>query len=351
MSQNDPPTTTRAAVLVETSKPLRVLELEIPSLKPGQVLVDIAYSGVCHSQINEARGLRGADRYLPHALGHEGSGTVIVVGDSVTKVKPGDRVILTWLKGGGADVPSTVYDSAIGPVNSGAISTFMHQAVVSENRLVPLPDAMPFREAALLGCAVPTGSGIVFNTLEVEAGESIAIFGAGGIGLSAVMAASIAKAGIIIAVDIREERLIDARTFGATHVVNALKDDVSDVISAVTEGRGVDYAIESAGNKDAVESAFQAVRNGGGVCVIAGNPPHGTRFSIDPFDLIRGKRLLGSWGGESRPDLDLPKYAEMYRRGDMTLEKFLGREYALDEIDEALSDLESGKSIRPLIRL
>src|SRR5262245_26731137 len=155
---------TDAAVLFELNQPLRLLTLDVPDPRPGQVLVEVAYSGVCHSQLHEVRGRRGPDRFLPHTLGHEGSGTVLAVGDGVTKVKPGDRVVLTWIKGQGADVPSTTYGGGPGRVNSGAISTFMRHTNTCENRLVPLPPEMPLREAALLGCAVPTGAGVVPNT-------------------------------------------------------------------------------------------------------------------------------------------------------------------------------------------
>src|SRR6266540_7172576 len=130
---------TDAAVLVELNQPLRLLALAVPDLKPGQVLVDVAYSGVCHSQLHEIRGRRGPDRFLPHTLGHEGSGTVRAIGPGVSKVKPGDRVVLTWIKGEGADVPATTYASELGAVNSGAISTFMRRTITCENRVVPVP--------------------------------------------------------------------------------------------------------------------------------------------------------------------------------------------------------------------
>lgn len=180
---------TEAVVLYELGQPLRLTTLSIPGLRPGQVLVDIAYSGVCHSQLLEVRGRRGPDPFLPHTLGHEASGTVTAVGPGIMKVRPGDRVVLSWIKGSGADVPSTVYQGPEGVVHSGAISTFMRRTITCENRVTPLPDTMPLREGALLGCAIPTGAGIILNTAQVRPGHSVAVFGVGGIGLSAVMAA------------------------------------------------------------------------------------------------------------------------------------------------------------------
>lgn len=330
---------------------MRLVSLSIPDLKPGQVLVEVAYSGVCHTQLLEVRGLRGPDLYVPHTLGHEGSGTVMEVGQGVTKVKCGKKVVLSWTKGIGADVPSTIYEGPDGPVNSGAISTFLRHTVTCENRVTPLPDAMPLREAALLGCAVPTGAGIVLNTARVRPGESIVIFGAGGIGLSAVMASSLVSATPIIAVDLVAQKLKLAQDLGATHLVNANQADPLSAIMEITGGRGVDYAIEAAGTVSTMETAFRAVRDGGGLCVLAGNLPHGKRISIDPFGLIRGKRIVGSWSGESLPDRDIPRYVRLYLDGQLMLDSLITHEYPLRDINQALEDLEQGRLARAVVNM
>jgi len=323
--------------------------LSIPELKPGQLLVDIAYGGVCRSQLLEVRGKRGPDRFLPHTLGHEGSGTVLEVGAGVTKVKPRDRVVLSWIKGGGADVSSTIYQSTQGPINSGAISTFMRQTVTCENRVTPIPDIMPLREAALLGCAIPTGAGIVLNTAKVQPGSSIAIFGVGGIGLSAVLAADLVHATTIIAVDLFDHKLEQARRVGATHTINAFQQDPLEVILDITKGHGVDYAIEASGERQVMEIAFQAVHDNGGLCVLAGNLPHGERISLDPFNLIKGKRIVGTWGGEALPDRDIPMYVRLFLSGKLKLDELITHIYSLDNINQALEDLECGKVGRALI--
>jgi S-(hydroxymethyl)glutathione dehydrogenase / alcohol dehydrogenase len=340
---------TEAAVLYIPGEPLRITTLEIPELKQGQVLVDIAYSGLCHSQLNEARGLKGEDKFLPHTLGHEGSGKVMALGSGVTKVKPGDRVVLTWIKGTGADVPSTVYQSADGSVNSGAISTFIRRTVTCESRVVPIPEAMPLPEAALLGCAIPTGAGIVLNTIKLREGSGIAIFGVGGIGLSAILAAVLRKAKIIIAVDVFDHKLEQAKSLGATYVINARKQDALAAIMELTGKKGVDYAIESAGKKETMEQAFKSVRDNGGLCVLAGNLRYGETITIDPMDLIRGKRIMGTWGGETQPDRDIPEYVKYYLSGQLKLGLLLTHTYKLREINQALDDLENGKIGRALI--
>ncbi len=340
---------TEAAVLFELNQPLHILTMTIPDLKPGQVLVEVAYSGVCRSQLLEVRGKRGPDRFLPHTLGHEGSGTVLEVGADVTKVKPRDPVVLSWIRGSGADVPSTIYQSAEGPINSGSISTFMRQTITCENRVTPILNTMPLREAALLGCAIPTGAGIVLNTARMGPGNSVAVFGVGGIGLSAVLAANLVHATTIIAVDVFDEKLEQARRVGARHLINARQQDPLAIILEITCGRGVDYAIEAAGKRETMEAAFQAVRDSGGLCVLAGNLPHGERISLDPFDLIRGKRIVGSWGGETDPDRDIPRYTELHLSGALRLEALTTRCYRLADINRALDDLEQWVVGRALI--
>jgi len=342
---------TKAAVLFECNQPLRIIELEIPKLKPGQVLVDIAYSGVCHSQLNEINGLKGKDKYLPHTLGHEGSGIVLEVGQNVKKVKPGDHVVLTWINGEGADVPSTIYQSGERVINSGSISTFMEKTIISENRLVQIPKEMPLKVAALLGCAIPTGAGIVINNAKIKREDSVAIFGVGGIGLSAVMAASAIGAEKIIAVDVEEQKLELSKQIGATHVINSTKQDPLTAIMNITVEKGVDYAIEAAGKKMVMETAFQSVRIGGGKCIIAGNLPSGDKISIDPMDLIRGKNIVGTWGGETNPDEDIPEYVAWYQSGKMNLDKLLTHDYPIEDINRAFDDLENGKVGRALVKL
>jgi len=340
---------TLAAVQTELNRPLRLYRVSLPALKPGQVLVEVAYSGVCQSQLLEVRGKRGPDRFLPHTLGHEGSGIVAEVGSVVTKVKPGDRVVLSWIKGRGSDAGGTTYQGPEGPINSGAISTFMRHTVTCENRVTPIPDAMPLREAALLGCAIPTGAGIVLNTAAVRPGSSVAVFGIGGIGLSAVLASSLMHAAVIIAVDLFDQKLDQARQVGATHLINARRQDPLVTILEITGRRGVDYAIEAAGQRTPMETAFQAVRDRGGLCVLAGNLPQGERIALDPFDLIKGKRIVGTWGGESQPDRDIPLYANLHLSERLKLGALITQSNRLEEINRTLDDLESGKVGRALI--
>jgi len=341
---------TKAAVLHQINKPLKIEELDLPRLKRGQALIKVAYSGICHSQINEIKGLRGKDLYLSHTLGHEGSGIVIETHPDTQKVKVDDRVVLTWIKGSGLDVPSTIYEGKNqSKVNSGAISTFMNYAIISENRLVWIPKTMPLKIASLLGCAVSTGAGIIINTIRMKPGNILAIFGAGGVGLSAIMASRLMHASMIIVIDVLVDKLKRALEVGATHVINAQRQNVSETIFKITEDYGVDYAIETAGNREAMETAFQVAHISDGLCILAGNLPYGEQICLDPFSLIQGKCLIGSNGGETDPDRDIPMYVELYLKQKFNLDKIITHIYDLDNINRALEILHEGKAGRVLI--
>ncbi|MBI5569127.1 MAG: zinc-binding dehydrogenase [Desulfomonile tiedjei] len=339
---------TVAAVLNETGKPLVLAELEIPALRPGQVLVEIVYSGVCHTQVLECRGRRGEDRWMPHCLGHEGSGVVLETSPGVTKVKTGDRAILSWIKGSGCDVLGTVYQWNGRNVNAGGITTFSRHAVIAENRLTPLRDGVSMEDAALMGCAVPTGLGVVFNTLAPRPGQAVAVFGAGGIGLCAIGAAAISGCTPVIAVDILPEKLELARRMGATMCIDASRTNPVQEIAA-TCGGGVDYAVEASGRPDVMLQALQAVRSQGGVAAIVGNARYGERLELDPAQLNQGKQLRGTWGGDNIPDRDFPRYVNLLQSGRLNLDPLRSTVYGLSQINQAIDDLEAGKVARPLI--
>jgi S-(hydroxymethyl)glutathione dehydrogenase/alcohol dehydrogenase len=342
----------KAAVLYELGRPLRIVDdVDVPGVEHGQVKVRLAYSGVCHSQLMEVRGARGHDPYLPHLLGHEGSGVVAEVGAGVTKVRPGDRVILGWIKGSGLDVPGPRYRRGDETLNAGGVTTFNEYAVISENRCTVLPEGLPMDVAVLFGCALPTGAGIVTNALQPEPGSTVAVFGLGGIGMSAMMACRLYDCEKVIAVDISKDKLALAKALGATAVIDASTGDPVDEVRRLTGGKGVDYSVEAAGSVATIEQAFNSVRRGGGRCVFASHPPQSARISLDPYELICGKQIAGTWGGASNPDRDIPRFAEMYLSGRLPLEKMLTRRYRLEDINLALDDLEQHRVGRPIIEI
>ena len=344
------PTHMKAAVLWECGQPLSIeSEVEIPELMSGQVLVKMAYSGVCRSQLMEVEGQRGEDKYLPHLLGHEGCGKVVHTAVDVTKVSADDWVILGWIKGEGLNADGAKYKLGDKIINSGGVTTFSTYTIVSENRIVPLPKGLPRDISVLFGCALPTGAGIVLNQIKPKKNSSIAFIGLGGIGLSGLMATKAFECKNIIAVDVSDEKLKLAKEFGATHIINASTSDVLKEINNITDGMGVDYSVDAGGKVETIELAFEAIKKNGGLSIFASHPEVGKKISIDPFDLISGKNIKGSWGGASRPDKDIPLLAGLYNKGMMPLEKLVTKSYKLDEINIALDDLKNSKVFRPLI--
>ena len=314
-------------------------------------MVKLAYSGVCRSQLMEVRGLRGKDAFLPHLLGHEGSGKVIAVGSEVTKFKPGELVILGWIKGEGKEAGGTQYPCDHRVINAGGVTTFSEYSVVSENRCVKLPAGIPLDIAVLFGCALPTGAGIVLNQIEIKPGNTVLVWGLGGIGLSALIATQLYSCSKVIAVDTEESKLALAREFGATHTLNANSKDILTQIRALTDGQGVDFSIEASGFAASIELAFEAVKRNGGLCIFASHPAEHEKIRLDPFELICGKQIRGSWGGGVQPDRDIPKIAELYLQGKLPLKKLLSRPYALTEVNQALDDLENRLITRAIIAI
>ena len=342
----------KAAVLFETNKPLRIVDnIELPPLLPGQIEVEIAYSGVCHSQLMEVRGKRGEDRFLPHLLGHEATGVVRVVGDGVRKVARGDKVILGWIKGEGMDVPGAVYDWNGTAINSGGITTFSERTIVSENRLAKLPAGLSMDLGVLFGCAVPTGAGMALNEIKIERHHSVVIIGVGGIGAISLMYAKCCGPQMLVAVDVQPEKRKIAKKLGASHVIDGSRGDVLEQILALTNGHGADFCIDAAGRTSTIELAFKAARRKGGQCVFASHPEAGQMISLDPFELVNGKNIKGSWGGNTQPDEDLPRFYETSVKNKLPLESMITKRYDLEAINEALDDLEAGVVMRPLIEI
>ena len=205
--------------------------------------------------------------------------------------------------------------------------------------------------APLLGCAVPTGAGIILNTIKPKPNDTLAVFGLGGIGLSAIMAAKALECSTIIAVDIEDHKLKTAKELGATHLINNRDGGALDEILKFSKNEGVDFSIEATGLVKVAETAFQAVKDNGGLSIIAGHPTHGETVSIDPFDLIKGKRIQGSWGGDCKPDRDIPLLGKLFLEGKLPLEKLISHRFSLENINKALDGLERGNLKRALIEM
>jgi S-(hydroxymethyl)glutathione dehydrogenase/alcohol dehydrogenase len=340
---------TRAAILWQTNKPLVIDDIEIPSLKRGQVLVKILYSGVCRAQYNEMIALKGPDKFLPHLLGHEASGFIVDIAAGVSKVKKNDYVCLSWIKGRGLDAFNSQYKLEDRIVNAGAVTTFSDYAVVSENRVIKISKSAPADIAAITGCAIVTGCGIINNTLNAVKKSSVIVFGAGGIGLSIILGARYRGCSTIIAVDVRNSKLKFARELGATHLINASKSNVLKSIASILP-QGADYAVDASGNKIAMENAFAAVKEKG-VCVIAGNLGKDEKIELHPFELIKGKRIIGTWGGETQPDRDIPALLKSFSQGQLPIERMITHCFPLEDINQAFNVLVKGDAGRIILKM
>ncbi len=363
---------TKAAVLYGVNQPVRIEDVDLEPPRRGEVLVRVVNVGVCHSELHLIHGTMPTE--LPVVLGHEGAGIVEEVGDGVTTVKRGDHVILLWRTvcnhcyycavGQPALCDSALQANTAGTMPDGSIrfsrgdqhlhhfvctSCLSEYTVMDEYSLVLIPNDVPLPVAAVIGCAVMTGLGAVVNSARVQPGTSVAVFGTGGVGLSAVIGASLAGASRIIAVDLNQQKLEWARSVGATDAVNAASTDPVAAIRDLTDGRGAEYSFEAIGLPRVMEQAFAATRRGG-MTVVIGSPPTDSQIHIPARVLQSQERILrGSLYGSSRPHYDIPRVVNLYRSGRIPLDKLITRHYSLDEYNEALRALEAGEVARSVI--
>src|SRR5262245_55402699 len=360
----------RASVLFEQRKPLQIEELELEAPRTGEVLVRMVASGVCHSCLHAADG-SWAGVPVPIVLGDEGAGVVEKVGPGVTELSPGDHVILSWIPtcgrchycvigrpnlcdqrrpGRGVLPDGTTRMSLRGqPVHHyGHVATYASRTVVAESCAIRIDPAMPLDRAALIGCSVMTGVGAVINTAAVPPGASIAAFGVGGVGLNVVQGGVMVAAHPIIAVDVKAAKLEHAKALGATHAVDASREDPAAAIRRIT-GRGADYTFVAVGDARAMAQACDALAPGG-TCVLIGVPETGLTVPIDPRPVVTGERVIRgcSYGG-ARIREDLPRLVALYQAGRLRIDELITRRYALEEANEAFRALAAGELARGVI--
>ena len=363
--------TTQAAIVYEHDRPVVVEEINLDPPKAGEVLLRMAAAGVCHSDISVVNGTIYYDP--PVVLGHEGAAVIEAVGPEVTYVEPGDHVILSFSTACGECVlckmghvvlctgidarPGHLLDdtcrfhnqAGVALPQMARIGTMSEYAVVSERSLIRIDKRFPLDKAVLIGCGVTTGVGAAINTAQVQPGDRVAIIGTGGVGLNAVQGAALAGASQIIAVDLEDRKLEFASSFGATDAVNPNDGDPVEAVLALTDGVGVDYAIEVIGNTKTIEQAYGMVRRHGTV-VVVGMDRNEKMIQTPAQDIVRTeKRLVGCYYGSSNPREDMPKLLALYEEGKLKLDELITRTYRLDQINEAFEDLESGLNARGVI--
>lgn len=371
---------TRAAVLYEMgasqpyaeSLPLVLDEISLAEPGPGEVLVEIAAAGLCHSDLSVIDGSR--PRPMPMVLGHEASGIVREIGQNVSDFAAGDHVVFSWVpvcgrclccaSGRGALCEPGVQANIDGTLLRGArrftdsssrvcshhlgVSAFSNFTVAAQESLVKIDTSLPLEQAALFGCAVMTGVGAVVNTAHVNAGQSVAVFGLGGVGLSAVMGARAAGAFPIIAVDIVAEKLSLASEAGATHTIDGAQNDPIEAIKQIAKG-GADYVFESVGSEKALIQAYLATQRGGTTIAI-GLPAPQKLFSVPALSIVAEERTIkGSYMGSAVPRRDIPRFIEMYQAGILPVDKLQTHTLRLDEINAGFDRLAQAQAVRQVI--
>jgi len=357
----------KAAVLHEVNQPLVIEDVSVPNPGPREVLIRTAVAGLCHSDLHFMEGLY--PHPLPAVLGHESAGVVEKVGSDVNYVKPGDHVVTCLSVFCGTcdncttgrtvlctDTTVKMLPGASNRLSWGRkeklnqflnLSSFAEQMLVHENAIVKIKKEMPLDLAALIGCGVVTGYGAVVHTARVEPGSTVAIFGAGGIGLSAINAAAIAGAARIIAVDRDPFKFDLARAFGATDIVDAAAGDTVKQIQALTGG-GVQYAFECIGLKETAEQSFGCLRPGG-TATIVGMIPIGTKIELHGFDFLRERRIQGSMMGSNRFRTDMPRLIEFYLQGRLKLDEMVSARIPLERINDGFDALKRGGIARSVV--
>ncbi|WP_102283459.1 S-(hydroxymethyl)glutathione dehydrogenase/class III alcohol dehydrogenase [Ottowia massiliensis] len=364
----------RAAVAFEPGKPLQIVEIDVAPPRAGEVLLRITHTGVCHT---DAFTLSGDDPegVFPAVLGHEGAGVVVQVGEGVTSVQPGDHVIplytaecrqCLFCKSGKTNLCTAVratQGKGLMPDGSTRFSyqgqpvyhymgcsTFSEYTVVAEVSLAKINPAANPEQVCLLGCGVTTGLGAVKNTAKVQPGDSVAVFGLGGIGLAVIQGAKLAKAGRIIAIDTNPAKFELARTFGATDCVNP-KDHAQPIQQVIIEmtGWGVDHSFECIGNVQVMRAALECAHRGWGQSVIIGVAGAGQEIATRPFQLVTGRRWLGSAFGGVKGRSELPGMVEQAMKGEIELAPFVTHTLPLENINEAFELMHAGQSIRSVV--
>ncbi len=339
----------KAAYLNKINNPLKISNnISYKKLDYGQVLVKIMFTGICKSQIFEIYGGRDNKKYIPHLLGHEATGVVIDKHVSVKKVKKKDRVILTWLKCKGIQSQNPIYFDNFKKINSGSVTTFSNFSIVSENRLLKLPKDISFKKGVVLGCAFPTGAGMVLNNIKKFKNKKIAFVGLGGVGVSALLTGLTFQFNEIYCFDLNNSKL----TFLKKNISTSKKIFFRKFDKKIIKkfDNYFDFVIETSGSTKGIESAFR-ILNDKGKMIFASHPHKGNKIKLDPFDFIKGKQMHGSWGGDVNYEKSSKKIFKLFKSIKNFEKLFNEKIYSLVEINKAIQDLKNNRVLRPIIKL
>jgi S-(hydroxymethyl)glutathione dehydrogenase/alcohol dehydrogenase len=339
----------KAAILRTINKELEISEISFEGpLKVGQVLVKVSYSGICGKQLDEIRGVHGEDKYLPHLLGHEGVGSVVDIGPGVKKVKVSDQVIMHWMKGSGIESEPPLYKLNNEIINAGWVTTFNEYSVVSENRITKF-EGEEKPEYSLLGCAIPTALGMVFNDLNAKPYHKICIVGVGGVGSFVLQALKLTAIESVTVIDNSALALKLAKELNADYLLNIDDADIRKKIDVITCGKGFDKTIITTGNRLAIEFGVEITRTPGETTLM-GVPNHDEKISVNANNLMHKKNLIGNLGGSIIPERDIPAYLNLLKNGKIDTQLSINKVYNFEEINLAIKNFINGASGRALIR-
>jgi S-(hydroxymethyl)glutathione dehydrogenase/alcohol dehydrogenase len=334
----------KAAILTKLDSALEIADIELSELQYGQVIVKNIVSGLCGAQLQEISGLKGNANFLPHLMGHEGCGIVQKIGPGVNTVKVGDKVVMHWRKGDGIEAPFPKYHYNGKDMSSGKVTTLSEYSIVSENRLTSVPHDTPEELCALLGCGLTTALGVITNEAEVKVGESVMVIGSGGVGLNLIQGAKLVSAYPIVAIDIVEEKRDICLEVGATHFINSKTESIDQTF---------DVIIDTTGIPEVIENAISHL-SGTGRLILVGQPKPGQTVNIPTanklFDGI-GKTIKATQGGKTNPTEDIPRYIKLHKAGLLDITKIITHRFDLDQINDAIELLKSGKAGRIMINI
>ena len=338
----------KAAVLFKQKSKLKIVELDFPKfLDYGQVLVKIIYSGICGSQIGEIDGVKGKDKFLPHCLGHEGSGKVFAIGPGVKKVKKGDKVVLHWKPSNGIDAKPARYNMGKKIINSGKITTFSEYSVVSENRITKINKIkINLRDAALLGCTLTTAIGFLNYDIKLKKGESILIWGAGSIGLALTKFSKYLSARPISVVDLSHKKLEEAKKMGADRCFKFKSNRSFKEI--YNKNKNSDVVIDTTGNVGIIEKSYDIISSIGRLGLV-GVPHHKKKISINPLAINLGKKLVGCHGGIKKPHVDIPNYAKLIRDRKIRVGDLIEKVIKLRQLNEYIYKIKNNKTTKKIL--
>ena len=336
--------TFKAAILKNFKEKLKIINIPIKNPKKNQILVKLSYTGICKSQIMEIDGKRENKKWLPHMLGHEGSGKIVKLGKGVKGFKVNDRVFLSWIKKNKKDCSNINYNSKKMKINAGKVTTFCTHSIVSDNRVYHLPKSIDLKTGALLGCAFPTGFGMVLNSISKKKTNKLLIIGLGGIGISSLIAAiSLGYKNV----DVLEKNYIKIQNLKKIFKNKNINFFSNDYLIKMNN---YDNIIETSGNIRILSKSLNFIHNKGKV-IFASHPDSKSNIKINPHDLIKGKKIIGSWGGNINFKKDLPQIIQIIKKSKFINKLFFEKIYNIDNINRVINEFRKGKILRPILKL